>query len=290
MMKKSIIARVAVTAIISIALHASAGVILVDDLADGKSQGSGSGGSFVEQGWKCAGGRMEWKLPKEVTKGGMVVWITDWNPKTDAPGDKYHMVEGRDNNKAGKTSSSFGAFRVGHSNYGTGCKILSIPATLADSHNKKEARASGTWNDPSKVYRLMLIYDGPKIEFHWDDRKLGTHDWSGKIDAMVLLYIVIGKGYYNYPGVNGTIFTKVAAWEGETPANLDALSESGAVAVRRLAPLAASRISISQSESMRAINLLGKKIGFSSRLSPALIIRPNALQQHTGANAMLIMK
>ena len=270
--------------------NASAGVILIDDLSDGQSKGTGTGGSFIEQGWKCSGGRMEWKLPKEVTKGGMAVWITDWNPKTDAPGDKYHMVEGRNNNEGGKTGSSFGAFRVGHSNYGTGCKILSIPATLADSHNKKEARVKGSWNDPSKTYRLMLIYDGPKIEFHWDDRKQGTHDWSGKIDAMVLRYIVVGKGYYNYGGVNGTIFIKVAAWEGEKPANLDALTESGAVAIRSLVPVAASRISISKSESMSAINLLGKKIDCSSRLSPALILRKNLSLQNPGAKSMLILE
>ena len=204
-------------------------ILLMDDLSDQKTKGEFKNGELTENGWKSAGGALTFKVGKLVSKGGVAVWITNWNPQKQATASKYHIFETRSNSKAGKTNADWAAFRVGFSNYVHGFKILSMPEGI-DSHSKKEKRCDqNNPKDASKVYRMKITYDNGVVRFYWDDKLWASHDWAKKGHPMEFSDFALGKGWYNYGGVNGTIFKKVLAWEGEEPQNMNALTEGGTV-------------------------------------------------------------
>jgi hypothetical protein len=110
-------------------------------------------------------------------------------------------------------------------NYDNKIKLWSsIGGTPVDDKSEVQLVATSSYN-PSAVYKIKTIWRNRRARFIWDGKEL----WSGNLEKIQHIYLGNNIGSAGGFSVLGPVYLKVVVWEGNEPANLDSLPETGPI-------------------------------------------------------------
>jgi hypothetical protein len=196
------------------------------DLAQGQTQKTNKGGTFVSQGWKASASSSQLFIvlekaigPTEV--GALEVQLTNFNPIQQYRSEKHQFISlysRPDGSKLNWDDNKKCWWNIrGGTGYmtsgGAGFKFLHHRAGRATRVEVRLIQSKKDW-DLTKTYTFRVEWTASGITFSLDGTRLHSGNFGGRIEA--LKYIFLGKDNV-YTGFTGPVYK-----------NLKIYSESGA--------------------------------------------------------------